>query len=362
MTTVVEHMEDKIRKILVPELELELMDVTALQWEELSQNEKEQCEAKSKQLLESTISKILDVEEQEIQNKVQEKQRKNTFRYRCTKCPNRDQKRFVEIEGSIICCGINDKQGCGYEMINYKQHEGNFYRSFAGEDDRSHHGKPFNPLYSEAWNSRISSSSDSLEKESASKFKATIAKVEDDLDKVNRDVDDHRTRDSYRDKHKSKVFESMKDVISNLCLHSSIEKRAQYLFSIFRDDRDRVQREKLVTAACLVIAYRENVKELAYEESLKKNFSSSSSSSSSSSLSSSSSSSLSSSSFGQNNNFHDNNNGNSNDNMLNDMQKRKKFYKDLENEKLERKRIRDEEMSKQVKFIKDYNENDVKQW
>lgn len=51
----------------------------------------------------------------------------------------------------------------------------------------------------------------------------------------------------------------MEHAISNLSLHSSVMERAQYLFAIFRDDRDRVQRDKLVIAACLVIGYRENV-------------------------------------------------------------------------------------------------------
>ena len=30
--------------------------------------------------------------------------------------------------------------GCGFEVVFRKPHEGNFYRSFEGEEDRSHHG------------------------------------------------------------------------------------------------------------------------------------------------------------------------------------------------------------------------------
>jgi hypothetical protein len=54
--------------------------------------------------------------------------------HRCKKCGNKDQLRFLEIEGSMICKGVNDETGCGYELINYKQHEGNFYRSFEGQN------------------------------------------------------------------------------------------------------------------------------------------------------------------------------------------------------------------------------------
>jgi len=52
----------------------------------------------------------------------------------------------------------------------------------------------------------------------ASKLSVAIRKIEDDLSIVDRDVGDRRTRESYKDKHKSEAFEKMEDVACNLSL------------------------------------------------------------------------------------------------------------------------------------------------
>jgi len=140
-----------------------------------------------------------------------------------------------------------------------KPHEGNFYRSFEGEADRSHHGKPYNPLFSEAWNSRTTSNIEGIGVKAAAKLKAAMNKVEDDLSNTHRDIDDRRTRDAYKDKHKNKAFDAMRDVASNLSLHAHVVERAQWLFAKFREDRDKVQKDQLVIASCLVASLRESV-------------------------------------------------------------------------------------------------------
>jgi len=117
----------------------------------------------------------------------------------------------------------------------------------------------YNPLMSEQYNSRTSISIEGDVKASA-KIKAALAKVEDDLSAVERDKDDRRTRDSYKDKHKEKAFIAMRDVAANLSLHARVVERAMWLFAMFRDDRDKVQRDTLVWAACLVAAHRESTK------------------------------------------------------------------------------------------------------
>ena len=126
-------------------------------------------------------------------------------------------------------------------------------------------GKPYNPLMSEQYNSRTTISVEGDGKASA-KIKAALAKVEDDLSVVERDKDDRRTRDSYKDKHKEKAFMAMRDVAANLSLHARVAERAMWLFAMFRDDRDKVQRDTLVWAACLVAAHRESAKLLLAAE------------------------------------------------------------------------------------------------
>jgi hypothetical protein len=75
------------------------------------------------------------------QNEEKERQEKNLFKFRCPTCKNKDQVQFREVEGSVICLGVDGLGSCGLEIINHRPHEGNFYRSFEGEEDRSHHGK-----------------------------------------------------------------------------------------------------------------------------------------------------------------------------------------------------------------------------
>jgi hypothetical protein len=75
------------------------------------------------------------------QNEEKERQAKNLNKFSCPKCKNKDQVNFREVEGSVICLGIDGLGSCGLEIINHRPHEGNFYRNFEGEEDRSHHGK-----------------------------------------------------------------------------------------------------------------------------------------------------------------------------------------------------------------------------
>ena len=61
--------------------------------------------------------------------------------------------------------------------------------------------------FSDAINTQTRVVSDGVGMKYASKIKVAISKIEDDLSIVTRDVDDRRTRESYKDKHKSKSFE-----------------------------------------------------------------------------------------------------------------------------------------------------------
>eukprot|EP00611_Tribonema_gayanum_P010788 TRINITY_DN2089_c0_g1_i5.p2 TRINITY_DN2089_c0_g1~~TRINITY_DN2089_c0_g1_i5.p2 ORF type:complete len:272 (-),score=115.07 TRINITY_DN2089_c0_g1_i5:524-1339(-) len=73
----------------------------------------------------------------------------------CSVCGNKDQQFFVldAKQGDTICMGVGGA-GCGAVVEDHKAHEGNMYRQFEGEVDRSHHGLPPDKLYSTAYNMR----------------------------------------------------------------------------------------------------------------------------------------------------------------------------------------------------------------
>jgi hypothetical protein len=258
-------LEDRLRRMMCPELEPEIVGVTAAEWAELEDSEIESGADEARRQLNSTVSRVLDAARSYQMREDLEKSRraKNLRVFKCTSCGNAVPGNFLEVEGSIICQGT-DARGCGLELVNNKPHEGNFYRSFEGEDDRSHHGKGFDPLFSEAWNSRMGSTIENVK--NAGKLKAVMQKVEEDQSSTTREVDDRSTREAYKDKHKNQAFAIMSDTVANLSLHARVLERAKYIFAKFREDRDKVQKQNLVLAACLVAALRESEKLSLAEE------------------------------------------------------------------------------------------------
>jgi len=252
-------LEDRVRRMLCPELEPEIIGVTATEWQEMNESEVERGADEARRQLDLFVSRVLDAARSHQMREEMEKSRreKNLRVFKCSSCGNAVPGNFLEVEGSIICQGV-DGGGCGLELVNNKPHEGNFYRSFEGEDDRSHHGKGFDPLFSEAWNSRMSSNIEDAK--NIGQLKAAIQKVDDDQSSANRELDDRSTREAYKDKHKNQSFAIMSDTASNLLLHPRVLERAKFVFAKFREDRDKVQRPNLVLAACLVAALRESEK------------------------------------------------------------------------------------------------------
>ena len=86
---------------------------------------------------------------------------------------------------------------------------------------------------------------------------AAINQVDEGVSEADRKEDDRTTRESYKDKHKTEAFSAMRDAEYNLNLHHDAIERAQVLFAVFRDDREKVQKDKLVIAACIIAALRE---------------------------------------------------------------------------------------------------------
>ncbi len=60
-------------------------------------------------------------------------------KYTCDVCGNRNQTKFLHEskDGDVVCLGIGD-QGCGNVVEEHKLFEGNQFRKFEGEEDKSH--------------------------------------------------------------------------------------------------------------------------------------------------------------------------------------------------------------------------------
>ncbi len=69
--------------------------------------------------------------------------------------------------------------------------------------------------------------------------------------------EEKRTRESYKDNQKRKIFEVIQETGESLFLHKSCIERAKFLFTSYRDKMEKVQRLPIVVAACMIAAYRE---------------------------------------------------------------------------------------------------------
>lgn len=180
--------EDQVRRMLAPELELDTRNRICRdeygeeqEWSTLPPEARKEVERRAelhaRDDLNSIIGKVLAAEgrAKAARAAAAKKQSAPTnisyYRNKCPVCGNADENKFRQIEGSIVCLGRNyvedpddpDRLGsCGFEVRSHNPHEGSFYRKFEGEEDRSHHCKPNNPLFGEAWNSRTGTNFDGV--------------------------------------------------------------------------------------------------------------------------------------------------------------------------------------------------------
>ena len=68
------------------------------------------------------------------------------------------------------------------------------------------------------------------------------------------------TRTGYKDRQKLEAFAMMRDTCNALNLNNALGKKAEQLFSDFRDDRELLQDYEGVVAACLIEAFHETSK------------------------------------------------------------------------------------------------------
>jgi len=181
---------------------------------------------------------------------------------KCASCGNTDQSLFVldRKNGDIIC------SACGTVNSESLMHEGSQFRKFEGEVDRNHHGDTQNPLYSNSHN--MSTTLGGVQVNTGAGVGGFGSQRGRGLETILRNAhaytelnisqfgkEDRRTRQGYKDKKKKDAFVQMANVGDALNLHEAVIQRAKELYACFREDRELLQQEKGIIAACLCISF-----------------------------------------------------------------------------------------------------------
>jgi len=171
---------------------------------------------------------------------------------KCTNanCDNEDPNEFIPSRGGAVAC-----RRCGDCQSDYVIHEGEMYRNFTGEEDRSHHGPVLNPLYSASYN--LGTQFTGLRGQKRNTGRETdfsVSNIGRDPAAVGGAL---ATRVEYKDDQKSKAFRIMREQGANLALHGLVRQKSAELFAAYRDARDRLYDFDAVVAACLIAAHLE---------------------------------------------------------------------------------------------------------
>ncbi|KAF0687885.1 Aste57867_20377 [Aphanomyces stellatus] len=166
----------------------------------------------------------------------------------CDDCGNIDQARFVVdfAHGDVVCMGASDARGCGNVVQDHLVFEGNAYRCFEGEADRSHHGPAPNPLLSSHHHLKTVVSDGPLRR--------LVDLVDINLSQMGQD--DRRTRVGYKDRMVLDAVRLIDHAGANLALHDLVCARAKHTFARFRTAREHVHKFDATVAACLIDAFR----------------------------------------------------------------------------------------------------------
>lgn len=145
---------------------------------------------------------------------------------------------------------------CGAVVIAHQVHGGEMYRKFkddTAKEDRSHHGKPRNKRFSDAWNLRTEIP------RSSSKLSRELRNAQDKLEMnlSNYGKDERKTRVGFKELQKKQVFEHIDRVGLELRLGSPVLRRAKDIFCNYRDAKEQIHNLLRVVAVCIIAAYRE---------------------------------------------------------------------------------------------------------
>ena len=157
------------------------------------------------------------------------------IRCRNESCRNEDPTKFRqdEVNGDVVCTV------CGLVNIEHQVHDGNMYRTFEGDADKSHHGPAPNSLFSSTDNLRTDLGSVQGAATKVSELRNIQTRV--DLNLSNMGREDRRTRIGYKERQKRAAIDQIAQCCLKLQLGDLVASRSQEVFARFRDQRERIQ-------------------------------------------------------------------------------------------------------------------------
>lgn len=175
-------------------------------------------------------------------------------RTQCNNCGNRDEARFLhEYRSGDVTCAV-----CGVVAVERSLYDGDWTRSFEGEESTSQIGPRPDPLMSSAYNLRTSMAlTQGVSKASLRALRETQGKA--DMLALGNDLNERRTREAFKDNQKQRCFDRLQDVGERLRIATGVVDRSKAFFAAFRDAREHVTKLDEAVAACLVVAVEEAV-------------------------------------------------------------------------------------------------------
>jgi aspartate carbamoyltransferase regulatory subunit len=226
--------------------------------------------------------KAFDLEKkQQAEKKTQEylaKKKKAQLVCRNAQCRNDREEDFEKDERvAQITCKI-----CGTVLSERQVYDGEWVRQFDGEINPSFHGPPPDLKFSSGHGLQTGFAEIPGAKKKQAKDLALAQKsVELNLSSMMDPKKERATRIGYKDNDKQKVFDIMQEVSESIQLHGTILERAETIFARYRDDTEQLAKRFEIAAACLILSFREKLREEGEAFVLENNSATPSSSSSS---------------------------------------------------------------------------------
>ena len=173
----------------------------------------------------------------------------------CINCGNNDESKFIDDQrqGDVICTE------CGAVCVEHAIHDGDWVRSFEGEETTSQVGPAPDPLLSNRANLRTSFGITL----GVSKAKMRQIRLMSEAIEMGTSgaagVSDKRTRVSYMDRQKVKASELLTSACERLDLPRPVLDRAKRYFAAFRDSRQHVTALNTTIASALLAAVEESL-------------------------------------------------------------------------------------------------------
>jgi hypothetical protein len=175
---------------------------------------------------------------------------------RCGNCGNDTESSFLsDPKQADTICTV-----CGLVVADAALHDGDWTRSFEGEENTSQVGPPPDPLLSNRYNLRTGMAlATGVPKVRMKALRIMAEAVEMGSGSSAAGLADKRTRLAYKDKMKLSARNALVAAAERLEMARPIADRASQLFAAFRDNREHVTAYEETLAGCLTAAYEESV-------------------------------------------------------------------------------------------------------